>query len=240
MHQSITKPVGVHQWKSSCLVYFVEFRQPLTCVWKDILHISKPCTVPRVPTLRLEFTASCDRSNHLFKETNCPKSASCNWQPCVQSRGTAKNGSLHNSCHLWVKIPSLMVLIKTFFFVPKWSFSWPSFDENIFSYSCCTETDCMTVWWTSSTLPLNSTREVAVSGRWWFPVCFLQKIEKKTPSPLPPHNKVWPFVLWIWRRVNKACSLWTMRSLAEIIGLCCNDPESGITYHILKSWSARP
>lgn len=60
-------------------------------------------------------------------------------------------------------------------------------------------------------------------------------VNKPSVSP-----RVWPFVLWIWRGVNKASSLWMMRSLAEIIGLCCNDLKTGITHHILKSWSAQP
>lgn len=75
MHLSITKPVGVHKWKSSCLVYSVEFHQPLTCVKKDIFHIPQHCTVPGVPKLRSEFIIYCDRLNRWLKETNCPKSA---------------------------------------------------------------------------------------------------------------------------------------------------------------------
>lgn len=72
MHLSITKPVGVHKWNPSCLAYTVEFQQPSTCASEDIFHISLHCAVPWVPRVRSEFNISCDRSKHLFKETNCP------------------------------------------------------------------------------------------------------------------------------------------------------------------------
>lgn len=57
-------------------VFFsVDFTQPLSCIWKDILKFSLHTTVSWVTKLRSEFTFSCDQSNPWFKETNCPKSA---------------------------------------------------------------------------------------------------------------------------------------------------------------------
>lgn len=81
-------------------------------------------------------------------------------------------------------------------------------------------------------LPLYSTQDVAVSSDFMW-ACRKKKKKKDT-------QKVCSLILKITRGVNKACSLWMMRSLAEIIGLCCNDLKTGITHHILKSWTAQP